>query len=209
MRRREIAARYDIEIEPVTGDRLAEVLGDVARLRIAVFRDWPYLYDGTLEYERGYLAGLAAEPDALVVVARHREEIVGAATAAPLAGHTPEFAPLLAARGYDPERVFYCGESVLLPAYRGRGIGHAFFDRREAHALACRSATDRYTHATFCAVVRDPSDARVPSGYRPLEPFWRRRGYEPVEGLLGSYAWKEIGAMAETSKPMQFWMKAL
>jgi hypothetical protein len=25
-------------------------------LRIAVFRDWPYLYDGSLEYEREYLA---------------------------------------------------------------------------------------------------------------------------------------------------------
>lgn len=36
----------------LTGDTLTSALDDVARLRISVFRDWPYLYDGDLEYER-------------------------------------------------------------------------------------------------------------------------------------------------------------
>jgi hypothetical protein len=36
--------------------------------------------------------------------------------------------------GMDVGRVFYFGESMLLPRCRGRGIGHAFFGHREAHA---------------------------------------------------------------------------
>ena len=38
------------------------------------------------------------------------------------------------ARGIEVARLFYFGESVLLPEYRGQGVGHAFFDHREAQA---------------------------------------------------------------------------
>ncbi len=198
-----------IGIEMLGGSRLAEALSEVARLRIEVFRAWPYLYDGTLDYEQRYLAEFAAANDALIVVARDGARIVGAATAAPLDGHTSEFVPLFVAAGLDPARIFYCGESVLLPAYRGHGIGHAFFDRREAHAISCRSPQGRYTHIAFCAVTRAPDDPRAPAGYRPLDAFWRKRGYAPVDGLVGSYSWREIGDSEETEKPMQFWMKPL
>jgi hypothetical protein len=49
-----------------TGADVGQVLDDLARLRIAVFRDWPYLYDGDLAYERRYLE-LYTNPRAIVV----------------------------------------------------------------------------------------------------------------------------------------------
>lgn len=69
----------------LTGAALDAALGDVARLRIAVFRDWPYLYDGDLDYERRYLAAFRASPQAVVVGAYDGNTLVGAATAAPSA----------------------------------------------------------------------------------------------------------------------------
>lgn len=198
-----------IRVGTLTGSALRAVLDEVARLRITVFREWPYLYEGTLAYERDYLAQFADAQDALIVAAHDDDAIVGAATAAPLAGHTKEFVPLFEAYGLDPDRIFYFGESVLLPAYRGRGLGHAFFDHREAHARAAQSSKGPYTHAAFCAVVRADDDPRRPAEYRPLDAFWKKRGYRKVEGLVGSYRWKEIGATEETEKPMQFWMRAL
>ena len=80
-----------ITIEPLTGDALAAALPDLARLRIAVFRDWPYLYDGRLEYEQDYLAKFAKSRDAVVVAARDGDMIVGVATASPLREHTERF----------------------------------------------------------------------------------------------------------------------
>lgn len=198
-----------VRIECLTGARIAQVLGEVARLRIAVFREWPYLYDGSLAYERDYLAAFAREPDAVVVAALHEDEIVGAATAAPLGGHSAAFVPLFAAKGFDPARVFYLGESVLLPQWRGHGLGHRFFDGREAHARVCRTAGQPFTHTAFCGVVRDPQDRRKPPGYHPLDAFWATRGYAKVDGLVGSYDWLEISEARETPHQMQFWMKAL
>ncbi len=102
-------------------------------------------------------------------------------------------------------KLFYFGESVLKRAYRGRGIGHAFFDQRETAARA----TPGVELATFSGVVRSPADPRRDPSYRPLDAFWKKRGYAPVEGLVGHYSWTDIGDKEQTRKPMQFWMRRL
>jgi GNAT superfamily N-acetyltransferase len=194
-----------IRVAPVTGAALRDVLPSLARLRIEVFRDYPYLYDGTLDYEERYIADFADAADTVVVVAREGEEIVGMATASPMRGHADAFAEPFLARGYDIDRLFYCGESVLRRAYRGRGIGHAFFDHREAHGRAL----GRFAHVTFCGVVRPPDHPLRPAGYVPLDGFWRKRGYAPLEGVRARFAWKDIDKPQSDEKEMQFWLKPL
>lgn len=199
-----------LRIERLSGAALAHGIDAVARLRMRVFREWPYLYDGDLDYEADYLATFAAGAGSIIVAAMDGDDVVGAATGSPLSEHTEEFGPLFAAHGLVPEQIFYCGESVLLPAYRGRGIGHAFFDHREEHARAlnaCRATA--FVRSTFCGVVRAADDPRCPPDYRPLDGFWEKRGYRKVPGLIGHYDWREIGDADETRKDMQFWMRDL
>lgn len=194
-----------IEVRSLTGDDIKSVLPELARLRIIVFRDWPYLYDGTLAYEEQYLAKFAAAKGAVCVIARDGDQIVGASTGAPMIEHADEFAEPFKAAGYDISKIFYCGESVLLTSHRGHGIGHAFFDHREAQARKLGG----FTHSTFCRVVRTDDHPLKPKDYVPLDSFWRKRGYQPVEGILATYSWKDIDQDHETEKKMQFWMKAL
>ena len=66
-----------MRVERLTGTALEGALDGVARLRIAVFRDWPYLYDGDLTYERRYLDAYRNSPRAVVVGAFDGERIVG------------------------------------------------------------------------------------------------------------------------------------
>jgi GNAT superfamily N-acetyltransferase len=198
-----------LTVEPLTGPALSHALPALARLRIAVFRDWPYLYDGTLDYEQSYLAKFAAARDAVVVAARDGDRIVGVATASPLREHTERFADLFADRGFDPDRIFYFGESVLDSAWRGRGVGHAFFDHREAQARACRADGRPYTHSAFCGVVRPADHPARPVAYVPLDAFWTKRGYVREAGMIGHYSWQDTGEAAESAKPMQFWVRPL
>ncbi|WP_420382257.1 GNAT family N-acetyltransferase [Novosphingobium sp.] len=191
-----------IAVRPLTGDELAGALAPLAQLRIAVFAAFPYLYDGDAAYETDYLREFAAAPDAVLVAAFDGTVIVGAATAAPMVHQKSEFRDPFVARGIDAARLFYFGESVLLPQYRGRGVGHAFFDHREAQARRCGAAA-----ACFAAVIR-PADHRArPADYAPLDPFWVRRGYAPVPGLVTQLGWKDQGDADETMKPMQYWMR--
>lgn len=195
-----------VDVKALTGPAARAVLPDLARLRIEVFRDWPYLYQGTPDYEQEYLANFAASEGAVIVVARDGGVVVGAATAVPMAsGHAEELVAPLAAAGHDISRIFYLGESVLLRAYRGRGLGHVFFDQREAHARALGG----FTFALFCGVTRPDAHPLRPAGYVPLDSFWRKRGYTPLPDIVGSLSWRDVGEAAETAKPMQYWIKAL
>ncbi len=193
-----------IRIETLTGERLKAHLPDVARLRIEVFRDFPYLYDGDLEYEARYIASFAASPNALVVAAFDGDAVVGASTAAPMATQMDEVTEPFRAWGEDLSRYFYFGESVLSRAYRGSGVGVRFFEEREAHARACGASV-----AAFCAVVREREHPARPADYVALDAFWQRRGFALTPGLLCRLSWKEIGADGESAKTMQFWTKRL
>lgn len=193
-----------IRVAPLTGADLAATLDEVARLRIAVFRDWPYLYDGDMGYERAYLAACRDSAGAIVVGAWAGDRLVGAATGTPLPDHADGLAVVMAQHGPDPAGVFYCAESVLLPEWRGRGIGHRFFDAREAHARS-----HGFAHAAFCAVIRPQDHPAQPVDYRALDPFWRARGYTPLPGAIARLSWTDIDQPAATEKPMQFWMRSL
>ena len=194
-----------IEVSALSGEDILSILPDLARLRITVFRDWPYLYDGSLEYEETYLAKFAAAKGAVCVVARDGGLVVGASTGAPMVEHADEFGEPFRAAGYDLDKIFYCGESVLLKSHRGHGLGHKFFDLREGHAHALGG----FTHSTFCRVVRPDDHPLKPSDYIPLDRFWGKRGYAPVPGLTATYDWKDIDQAEETTHTMQFWMRAL
>ncbi|WP_299341608.1 GNAT family N-acetyltransferase [uncultured Pseudoxanthomonas sp.] len=186
------------------GPEITPWLDDVARLRVAVFRDWPYLYEGDPGYERDYLAAYAASAESIFVLAMQGGDVVGASTGLPLADDTDAFQQPFLAAGMDPEQVFYFGESVLLPAWRGHGIGHAFFDHREAHARAL----GRFGWTAFCAVDRDAGDPRRPLAQRTNEAFWDKRGYARQPGMTMRLAWNEIGR-GEVDHALTFWLRGL
>lgn len=195
--------RADISIRAVAGEELAQLIPALAELRIQVFAAYPYLYTGTVAYEKEYLRGFAAAPDAVVVAATDATgRIVGCATGSALTGHHDEFSAPLAKAGYDLASTFYFGESVVDPAWRGRGIGHAFFDAREQHAM------DRgYARACFCAVIRADEDAGKPADYSPLDSFWHKRGFQRMPGVEAIYNWPEVEKGPSLPHPMAYWMK--
>ena len=194
-----------LQVKSLTGTQLDRGLPALARLRMEVFRAWPYLYDGSIAYEQGYLEKFAKAPGAVIVAAEDAGEIVGCATAAPMAAVEPGFAAPFVAGGMDVAQIFYCGESVLRSSYRGKGLGHAFFDAREAQARALGS----FAKSAFCAVVRSLHHPLAPPDYVPLDAFWRKRGYAKADGMTCTLAWKDIDQPNETAKTMQFWMKDL
>ncbi|MBY4892721.1 GNAT family N-acetyltransferase [Rhodobacteraceae bacterium N5(2021)] len=189
-----------LAVTALTGDALTRALPDLARLRVEVFAAFPYLYQGDADYESHYLRSYRDTPGAVLVAALEGNDIVGAATGMPLEHHA-DAAQISAAL---PPDTFYCAESVLLPAYRGQGIGHRFFDLREAHARHLGAS-----HSAFCAVIRRADHPAKPANYRPLDRFWRARGYTPQTGTTAQFSWNDIGDTAETLKTLQVWIKAL
>src|SRR5262245_57505554 len=120
-----------LTLHELSGRALEPWLDGLGALRIAVFREYPYLYDGSLEYEREYLRTYVNAPKSLVVLVTDGDQkVVGATTCIPLKDEGPEFQEPFRKHGYDVDDVCYFGESILLPQLRGKGIGKEFFQRR-------------------------------------------------------------------------------
>ncbi len=193
-----------LDIRTLSGAAIKQNLADLAALRIEVFAAYPYLYDGDAAYETAYLREFAEAADSVMIAAIDGGRIVGAATASPMWMQKEEFRLPFERFGIDTSDLFYFGESVLLPQYRGQGIGHSFFDQREA---AARMAGARA--ASFAAVIRPDDHPAKPAGYRTLDAFWQKRGYRKVPGLVTELAWKQFGEAQESPKQMQYWMREL
>ncbi|MEO5714826.1 MAG: GNAT family N-acetyltransferase [Luteolibacter sp.] len=195
----------DYQIHELHGSQTGPWLDALGGLRIRVFREYPYLYDGSLEYERDYLKIYQESAGSLVVIVTGpRGEAVAATTCLPMIEEAPEFQAPFIAQGFDLGEIMYFGESIALTEWRGRGLGKEFFLRREAHA---RRMGLKFT--TFCAVDRAADHPLRPADYRPLDDFWKSRGYVKQPSLQTSFTWKEIGEERESPKTMTFWMKSL
>lgn len=180
-------------------------LADLAQLRLAVFRDFPYLYDGSLAAEQASVTGFGTTPDAGLAVASDGAAVVGCATCQPLATMPDAIQAPFRALGWDVARICYFGESVLLAPYRGRGAGVAFFAAREAHAATLAGCD----HAVFCAVIRPDDHPLRPADHAPLDGFWRHRGFNPVPGLVCTMRWKQVDSTEKVENRLAFWMKPL
>jgi GNAT superfamily N-acetyltransferase len=194
-----------MDIRVLHGAAIAPYIDDLARLRITVFREFPYLYDGSLAYETEYLKTYTQSADSLAVLVLDHERVVGASTGLPLTDETEEFQQPFAEQGWDTERIFYFGESLLLPEYRGQGLGVGFFAKREGFARRL----GRFDWCAFCAVERPQEHPRRPAGYQPLNEFWGRRGYQHHPELRTEFVWQDLDERAESAKPLSFWLKEI
>jgi GNAT superfamily N-acetyltransferase len=138
------------------------------------------------------------------VLALDGDRVVGASTALPLLQHSEEVVPPLEAAGYPAASVYYFGESVLERAFRGRGLGAAFFEHREARARELG-----FRVAAFCAVERPADHPRRPPDYRGHDALWASRGFVRRPDITASFSWRDLDEPEETAKPMTFWIKEL
>jgi GNAT superfamily N-acetyltransferase len=192
-----------LQLIEARGTGLSPWIDPLGELRIRVFREFPYLYEGSLGYEREYLQTYMRSPRSLVVLALDEtRRVVGATTCLPLEDEGPEFQEPFLHAGWDIHDICYFGESILLPAHRGRGLGKEFFRRREAHA-----DTLGLKWRAFCAVDRPDNHPLRPPAYRPLDTFWAVLGFEKKPGLQATFAWRETGESTASPKTLTFWTK--
>lgn len=189
-----------LQIITLNGTEAKKYIQDLARLRITVFRDFPYLYDGDYNYEEKYLNTYFSCPDSFVAICLNNNTPIGASTALPLKEEEENFIRPFLDRELPIDEICYYGESVLLKEFRGKGIGKTFMMEREKYARS-----KGFKFVTFCAVVRK----NPPNFYRPLDSFWATMGFEKIPGLIATYYWKDLNEVQQSAKQMQFWMKKL
>lgn len=193
-----------LHTKTIFGHDIANYLTDLANLRITVFKEYPYLYLGNIEYEKNYLQRYIDCESSILVLAYDNEKIVGASTGMPLRYEMPELKQPFENYSIAIDKLFYLAESVLLPPYRGQGIYKTFFAERER--MAQKTGCD---YAVFCTVERPANHPAKPQDYQPLDIIWQKYGYAKQPDLKTAFSWQELNEKTESLKPMIFWLKKL
>lgn len=193
-----------LTLKVVRGKDILAYINELAKLRIDVFKEYPYLYDGDFDYEANYLKTYTQSEQSILVLVLENQKIVGASTGIPLTDETEDLKYPFLVKGLGISKYYYFGESILLPHCRGKGIYPQIFTARE---LAAREAGCFYS--TFCAVDRSQSNYIIPADYRDLSSFWQRLGYVKQPELRATLEWKQIDEIQSSPKTLIFWVKKL
>jgi GNAT superfamily N-acetyltransferase len=195
----------DIHVRAFVGPALKAYLHSIAKLRIDVFREYPFLEEPDLRRETEELKRYLTSKAAIGVLVFDNTTLIGVSLGIPLNLAQKEIQKPFLDRFQDISTYFYFGESVLLKQYRSRGIGHHFFDVRETHVRNLK----QYRHICFFDPARAEMDSQKPADFLSLHDFWRKRGYVHCPDLRCTLTWRDLHKEMETEKSLSFWVKDL
>jgi GNAT superfamily N-acetyltransferase len=194
----------DISFEKCSGEAVNAHLGELARLRLEIFREYPYLYDGEPEHELKYLRIYAEAPGGCAIVAVDGDGVVGAVTGVPFCHEIAEFTVPFAASTFPVAETYYVGELLFFPAYRGQGLGSRLFAMIEEHVRSLGN----FRFLTCATVERAADHPLHPPGHVPIDLFCLKHGFTKHPELRTSIPWREIDGV-ERPHEMVFWVKNL
>ena len=174
----------------------------LAQLRMGVFREYPYLYDANPAEEREYINRYLDIKDSFLLMIFNKDQAVGATTASPLIEGYEQFRVPYENSGINPKEVFYFGETMLIPAYRGLGLYKIFMRERQ-------NAAKQYgaKMCSFLSVKRPDDHPLKPKGYQDLKPIWNHYGFVEHPDIEPLFSWKDIDQPEKTNKPLSAWIK--
>jgi len=194
----------EITEQLLTGAAIADALDDLATLRLDIFPEYPYLYQGRRKDELTYLGTYAEAPDACVILAYEGSTVIGAATGMPLIHEDARMLDAFSGTLFPLDEVYYVGELLFRPVYRNCGLGQKLLARLESHIRSL----GRYRRLA-CATVERPDDHPLrPRDYIPITRFLARTGFVRLPGVTTSFIWRETDGV-KRDHPMQFWIKDL
>ncbi|WP_158996528.1 GNAT family N-acetyltransferase [Pigmentibacter ruber] len=103
-----------------------------AALRIIYFRDFPYLYAGSFEYELCYLQNYLDDPNSVFITIQKENQILGFAAGGSFANLASSFgnvADKFRMQGFEPQKLFYIGEVIVRSSSAGEIYGAKLFKK--------------------------------------------------------------------------------
>jgi GNAT superfamily N-acetyltransferase len=188
--------------ETYRGAEIVKVADSLYYLAITVFREFPYLYEP--ETEENHLERYTKMENSFALMIYDGDKLAGATTASLLKEEVDMVRTPYEKAGFDPDKTFYFGESMLLPEYRGMGNYKKIMSERIKAAV--ESGADK---ASFISVIRPDNHPLKPTEYMQLKPIWNRYGFFENPHVDMKWTWKDVDKPKADLKSLTAWVKDL
>ncbi|HLC06649.1 MAG TPA: GNAT family N-acetyltransferase [Candidatus Babeliales bacterium] len=198
---------YSIKV--LTQDELKTLLPFVAQLRVNIFRNYPYLYDGNIAEEMDNLEKYAQHNNSALAIAYYNENPVGFLCGSDLIHYSVHFensvADLFKGVDLNIENYYYCADIIILPEHRGKYLAPQLFDAIENYAQQ-----KGYTACCFITEHHENHPLK-PRDHKSLVPLWNSLNYKK-SALITYASWQTHqvdGTIKLEQHPLIFWLKNL
>lgn len=198
---------YSIKL--LTKEELKPLLPFVAALRIKIFREYPYLYEGDFIEEMEDLRNCSQKSHNAVAIACHNNIPIGFLYGIPLTEFASHFenpvVDLFKEKKLAPETCYYFADIIILPEHRGNHLSKKLFDTLETYAQE-----QGYCSASFITESHEFHPLK-PVDYKSLDPLWNSLNYKKT-GLVSHGSWqthKADGTIVKELHVADIWFKNL
>ena len=204
--RQELSDGYSIVL--LSGDSIQPILSFIEQMRLSYFREYPYLYEGTLQEERVYSAWFSKLKDSMVAVVYYNNKPVGFLTGTSFVDFSEHYTgslTLFRNAGLDPEQYYYFGEVIIQKEHRGNSLSRKLFELLEqyvrdlGYTKTCLVTESHKTHPC------------KPTDYRELDGLWIRLGYIKTSAGI-TFKWNTLqvnGTKERQEHVLMYWIKDL
>lgn len=196
--------------EQLSGSNIHKYLTEVATFRIKYFRDFPYFYDGNLDYEMNYLKGYTEDEKSILIIIRNsKNDIIAVSTGVPLITTSDILSKaetVFSQSGLNPKDFYYYGEVILDYSVRSKGLTRLIYNEQELHARKFG-----FSSITIATVIRDPTDPRNVDRVASSDLVWKKLGFTQTN-IEFNYNWPTLqidGKTVDCENKMIFWAKYL
>ncbi|MDQ5890937.1 MAG: hypothetical protein QG604_811 [Candidatus Dependentiae bacterium] len=193
-------------LKTFTGEQARPYIEHIAHLRITMFKEFPYLYEGSFDGEKKHLETYCSSPKYLVLLLLKDTHVVGFFNAIPLAENGPDSlseiqAPFIA-QGIDMAPYLYVGEVMVLKEFRRPHLIQFLYAYGEA--LARELGKD---YLIFAMVKRPREHLARPADYQSLELLCAYFGFAIMKGMEIHASWKQIDTQKKEPNTLAIWCK--
>jgi len=195
------------KLEVFIGNEINNNIDDVARLRIEEFRNFPYLYDGNLEYEKNYLKCYADDIKSTLALAKVNNTLAGVSTGIPLISNSEIVSgidKIFLEHNLNPDSCYYYGEIIIKPEFRGIGLASLLYKAQDEVIKNWG-----YKQVCILTVVREIDHPMQPSDYKQKDGMWEHLGFKRLN-IIQSHHWPTIqpnGSVVNIKNDLEFWIK--
>lgn len=198
------------KITVLLGLQLLSIINTISDWRIKEFKEYPYLYEGNLEYEKDYSNAYVKTDKSSAAVAYDNDTVVGFLTGIPLIEDKETFPDTereFVKYGFDPKTFYYFGEIIVDPQYRHKGIASKLFTILENKV----SQELGYKNVCFITIEHPENHPLKPTDYQDSSVIWQHLGYEKKD-IKVSIVYPTIqpdGSVQNKENVMVYWVKKL
>lgn len=196
------------EIKIFTGESLENLRSFVVNLRITIFKEYPYLYEGNVKEENAYFDWFSKLPNTAIAVAYLDAKPIGFTSGTSFVDFDEHFqgsVDIFTKAKLEAKNYYYFPEILILPEHDNDLINYRLFEALENHAK-------KLNYKSGCFVTEEhESHPLKPQDYKPLDYLWHLLDYTK-SALIINFSWSTIQAdksSKDKKHALIYWLKKL